>query len=343
MTDKGEKLGLLDRHLVYPVAVALMRERLMMLYGRLGPLLQDTDWGPGRTDTFNPNKILFNFPLDKIPERERNAAVDFPSIWLQKPRQGMQLHWDGNNVMSEERNKNAAFGTGTTPPTIDLAAIARLEQWLLTAEPLKYPYPIDAAKSARGREIYTEYCAGCHGADGRTFSAAAGTQTRECVNTTVSDDDLYGPQVGKITRIEHIGTDRHRLDSFSYDVAVHLGTVYAGYPHRYCHYRKTYGYANMPLDGIWLRAPYLHNGSVPTLRALLEPAKRPAVFYRGNDVYDQQDVGFVADLPEQAGRRFSTYDTKKPGNSNAGHEGKLYGTELSPGDKDALIEFMKTF
>ncbi len=57
---------------------------------------------------------------------------------------------------------------------------------------------------------------------------------------------------------------------------MHLGTVYAGYPHRYCHYRKTFGYANMPLDGIWLRAPYLHNGSVPTLRALLEPAaKRP--------------------------------------------------------------------
>ena len=87
---------------------------------------------------------------------------------------------------------------------------------------------------------------------------------------------LYGPQLGKITRIEHIGTDPRRVDSFSYDLAVHLGTVYAGYPHRYCHYRKTFGYANMPLDGVWLRAPYLHNGSVPTMRALLEPAsKRP--------------------------------------------------------------------
>jgi hypothetical protein len=344
MSEKDEKLGLLDRYLVYPVAVALMRERLLMLYGRLGPLLQDTEWGPGRTDTFNPNKILFNFPLDQIPERERNAAVDFPSIWLQKPRQGMQLHWDGNNVMSEERNKNAAFGTGTTPPTIDLAAIARLEEWLLTAEPLKYPYPIDADKSARGRELYTQYCAGCHGADGRTFSAPAGTQTRECVNTTISDSELYGPQVGKITRIEQIGTDPRRLDSFSYDLSVHLGTVYAGYPHRYCHYRKTYGYANMPLDGIWLRAPYLHNGSVPTLRALLEPAaKRPAQFYRGNDVYDTRNLGFVFDVSEQAGRRFASYDTAKPGNSNSGHEGKAYGTELSAGDKDALVEFMKTF
>ncbi|MEP6609481.1 MAG: hypothetical protein ABJA83_12485 [Burkholderiaceae bacterium] len=344
MAAKGEKLGLLDRYLVYPVAVALMRERLMLLYGRLGPLLQDTDWGPGRTDTFNPNKVLFNFPLDKIPAGERNAAVDFPSIWLQGRRQGMQLHWDGNNIMSEERNKNAAFGTGTTPPTIDLAAIGRLEQWLLTAEPPKYPYPIDAAQSARGRLLYTEYCAGCHGADGRTFGAPAGTQPRECVDASAAEDDVYGPQVGKVTRIENIGTDPHRLDSFSYELAVQLGTVYAGYPHRYCHYRKTFGYANMPLDGVWLRAPYLHNGSVPTLRALLEPAsKRPQSFYRGNDVYDARNLGFVSDRAEQGARKFALYDTAKPGNSNVGHEGRRYGTELSAADKNAVVEFMKTF
>jgi hypothetical protein len=344
MRAKGERLSLLDRYVVYPVAVAIMRDRLLMLNGRLGPLLKDTPWGPGRTDTFNPNKILFNFPLDAIHERERNAAVDFPSIWLQKPRQGMQLHWDGNNVMSEERNKNAAFGTGTTPPTIDLAAIGRLEQWLLTAEPPKYPYPIDAAKAERGAKVYAQYCAGCHGANGRSFTAPAGTEQRECVNVTANDDALYGPQVGKITRIEHVGTDRRRLDSFSYDLAVHMGTVYAGYPHRYCHYRKTFGYANMPLDGVWLRAPYLHNGSVPTLHDLLKPQKdRPPLFYRGNDVYDQQKVGFVSELKEQGGRKFFPYDTTKPGNGNGGHEGREYGTYLSGGDKDALVEFMKTF
>ena len=43
------------------------------------------------------------------PEREKNAPSDFPSIWLQRPRQGMHLHWDGNNAKVEERNKSAAF------------------------------------------------------------------------------------------------------------------------------------------------------------------------------------------------------------------------------------------
>jgi hypothetical protein len=258
----------------------------------------------------------------------------------------MQLHWDGNNVMSEERNKNAAFGTGTTPPTIDLKAIGRLEQWLLTATPPKYPYPIDATVAARGAEVYAHYCAGCHGKNGREFEApktGAGTASRECVQAN-DDMDLYSPQVGRITRIEELGTDRHRLDSFSYDLAAQLGTVYAGYPYRYCHYRKTFGYANMPLDGIWLRAPYLHNGSVPNLRDLLEPAMaRTPRFYRGNDVYDAHKVGFAADVPEQNGRKFFAYDTALPGNSNAGHEGARYGTELPAADKDALVEFLKTF
>lgn len=348
MEQRGEHLSLMDRYVVYPVALWIMRDRLLMLGGRFGPMLKHTQWGPGRTDTFNPNKVLFNFPLDRLPERERNAAVDFPSIWMQKARQGMQLHWDGNNVMSEERNKNAAFGTGTTPPTIDLKAIGRLEQWLLTATPPPYHQPIDMGKAARGARTYAEYCAGCHGASGREFAAPAGETSRDCLASGSSgganDASLYGPYVGRITPIDQVGTDRHRLDSFSYELAVQLGTIYAGYPHRYCHYRKTFGYANAPLDGVWLRAPYLHNGSVPNLRALFEPAAaRPHEFYRGNDVYDAKNVGFVSDVAAQGGRKFFRYDTSLPGNANTGHEGRPYGTELAAEDKDALVEYLKTF
>jgi len=344
MDERGEHLGTLDRYVVYPVAVWLMRERLGMLAGRFGPMLQDTAWGPGRTDTFNPNKVLFNFPIDRLPARERNAAVDFPSIWLQQPRQGMQLHWDGNNVMSEERNKNAAFGTGTTPPTIDLKAIGRIEKWLLTAEPPQFSQPIDPALAQQGRTIYGEYCAGCHGSSGRDFAPPGGDASRDCLKSEPNDAALYGPQVGRITPIDDIGTDRHRLDSFSYDLAVQLGTIYAGYPHRYCHYRKTFGYANAPLDGLWLRAPYLHNGSVPTLRDLLEPSpSRPKAFYRGDDVYDGARMGFVHDQPQRDGRALFLYDTRLPGNSNAGHEGARYGTELADDRKEALVEYLKTF
>ena len=323
MRERGERLGPLDRRVIYPVAIALMRDRLLMLAGRFEPLLQYPEWGPGRVDTFNSAKVIFNFPITALPEDEKNAPSDFPAIWLQQPRRGMQLHWDGNNTSVEERNKSAAFGTGTTPPTIDVKAIKRIEDWLLTLQPPQYPYPIDRTRTARGKLVYGEHCAACHGASGRDFG---------------------GRYVGKVTPLAQVGTDRRRLDSYSRDLALNQSTLYAGYPWRFSHFRKTFGYANMPLDGIWLRAPYLHNGSVPTLRDLLEPAAaRPRVFWRGDDVYDRRNVGFASNVAARDGVALFRYDTAIPGNANTGHEGSAYGTELPSADKDALVEYLKTF
>jgi mono/diheme cytochrome c family protein len=236
----------------------------------------------------------------------------------------MELHWDGNNTSVDERNRSAAFGTGALPPTLDRPSLRRTEDWLLDAAPPAYPYPIDAALAAKGKPIYAQYCARCHGASGADFT---------------------GELVGKVTPIDEIWTDRHRLDSYSFSLCVNQGQLYAAYPEeRFQHFRKTNGYANQPLDGIWLRAPYLHNGSVPNLRALLEPAsKRPASFYRGYDVYDPKNVGFVADVSNEKGRSFFLFDTTLTGNGNYGHEGQVYGTDLSEDNKLALLEYLKTF
>jgi hypothetical protein len=344
LKERGEDLDLIDRYAVYPAAIWIMREQLLRLRGRFEWVLKEPLWGPGRTDTFNPGKAgYFHFDMGKIPENELKASVDFPSVWNQRQKTGMHLHWDGNNGKVVERNKNAAFATGATPPTIDLASIGRIETWLLDVKPPPYPYAIDKAKADRGGQIYAGYCAACHGANGQQFTPKEPLHETECLKPGESED-IYGPTVGKITPIAEIGTDRRRLDSFSSLLAVNMGTPYAGTPYRFCHYRKTFGYANMPLDGLWLRAPYLHNGSVPTLIDLLEPGdKRPAQFYRGYDVYDPAKVGFIANVGEEGGRSYFKYDTTIPGNGNRGHEGKAYGTELSAEDKSALVEFLKTF
>lgn len=322
LEKKGSALGLFDRYVVYPVAIGLMRERLLTLKERLSAVLSQPDWGPGRVDTFNSTRALF--PFMRPSPHERIGAADFPSVWNQRLKKGLQLHWDGNNTRVEERNRSAAFGTGATPPTLDRARIRRIEDWLLDAKPPSYPYPIQDDLAEQGAGLYRQYCAACHGRSGRDFS---------------------GEKVGKVTPIAEIGTDRHRLDSYTYELAVNQGTLYAGYEsERFTHFRKTFGYANMPLDGLWLRAPYLHNGSVPTLRDLLEPgANRPARFYRGNDVYDPEKVGFVSDVQNENGRAYFAFDTAIPGNSNRGHEGPAYGTELSPGQKTALVEYLKRF
>jgi mono/diheme cytochrome c family protein len=111
------------------------------------------------------------------------------------------------------------------------------------------------------------------------------------------------------------------------------------------------GYVVPHLDGIWLRAPYLHNGSVPSLRDLLTPAsQRPTHFYRGYDVLDRKNLGFVSQAGDgqrsqasagfsEVERHGSLFDTTRKGNGNQGHE---YGSDLSETEKRSLIEFMKT-
>ncbi len=265
-------------------------------------------FGPGRVDTFNPYKVLLQVPMDKTV-----GTVDLPSIWNQRPRQGLWLHWDGNNDRVEERNKSAAIGAGATPKSLDLASMGRIEQWLLDFPAPKYPAErIDASRAENGRRVYASACASCH--------------------------DLGAASVGQVTPIENVGTDRGRLDSFTPALATAMNTIGRGRPWAFSHFRKTQGYANMPLDGLWLRAPYLHNGSVPDLRSLLFPEERPATFFRAYDVYDWDRVGFVS-RGAGAEREGVPFDTSLRGNANAGH---LYGADLPTADKLALLEYLKT-
>lgn len=328
VTAEMKRIGatddIINRLILRYIAIDLGRSRILFLRDRFKFMDREPDAGPGRVDTFNPPKVLMNFRMELVPEREWVGNCDLPSIWNQGLREGMWLHWDGNNNSVEERNRSAAFGTGALPTTLDRPSIKRMETWLHDAKPPPYPYPIDTALAQRGAPIYREYCARCHGESGQNFT---------------------GDLVGQVTDITQIRTDRHRLDSYSADVASNQNLLYSAYPEeRFSHFRKTFGYANQPLDGLWLRAPYLHNGSVPTLRDLLNPStQRPKIFYRGYDVYDPKDVGFLSDVPKEGSRRYFAFDTAQPGNGNFGHEGRAYGTELPSEAKDALIEFLKTF
>ena len=321
---KRKSDDLLNRLLFRYIAVGLARQQLITLAQRFSFMDREPDTGPGRVDTFNPPKVLLNFRMDDLPTNEWVGNCDLPSIWNQSKRQGMKLHWDGNNDSVDERNRSAAYGTGATPPTLDTNSLARMKDFIWTNTPPPWPYGIDAVKSTRGEKIYADYCTRCHGKSGSDFT---------------------GEYVGQVTPIEKIQTDRHRLDSYTEDLCANQNLLYAAYPaERFSHFRKTFGYANQPLDGIWLRGPYLHNGSVPTLRELLEPAaNRRAEFFRGYDVIDRARVGFISDVPEENGRKHFLYDTRLPGNGNFGHEGEEFGTNLSADDKDAVVEYLKTF
>jgi mono/diheme cytochrome c family protein len=336
--------------LFYRRAIPIVREGLLKRRGQLAWTRQNPAPGPGRVDTFNPYwTMIFNYPWNGS-----NGAADFPSLWNQRPRHGMHLHWDGNNTSVHERNLSAAFGAGATPVSVDLARIRRVEDWIGApkdpyAEPNPrdraeitprageleiphYPFPIDAVLARRGEEV---------------FYQADSDPTAEGVQSCASCHAFDGASIGQVVPIERIGTDRHRLDSVTEDLVANQNTLGIGHPWRFTHFRKTHGYASMPLDGIWARAPYLHNGSVPTLRALLEPPdRRPQRFYRGDDEYDPVRVGFRSDRPVSTdGRRLFLFETdaKGPsGNGGNGNDGHPYGVALPEADKAALVEYMKT-
>ena len=173
--------------------------------------------GPGRVDTFNPYKAMFaketHFDTD-----DTVGTADLPSLWNQRMRMGLWLHWDGNNNSVDERNKSAAIGAGATPDSLDLAALDRIAQWILDLKPPAFPRErIDAARADAGRPIYQQNCASCH--------------------------DIGQPRVGQVTDIADLGTDPER------HAIVHAGTRHDDEHHRY---REAVAFLAFPKDQ-WLR------------------------------------------------------------------------------------------
>jgi hypothetical protein len=99
-------------------------------------------------------------------------------------------------------------------------------------------------------------------------------------------------------------------------------------------------YESRSLHGIWATAPYLHNGSVPSLWELLTPAKdRQTNFMVGSRVFDPKNVGYATDQsPFNAS--FVTDPQNTNGNGNGGHE---YGTTLSENERWAIVEYLKKY
>ena len=302
------ELGPVERTLYRYVLIPQTKQTLLAQKEQFAPFNARTDWGRGRVDPFNPVKFsILGQPVD-----ETIGNSDIMPIWNMKARRGHRLHWDGLSGDFHEVAFSSAIGDGVRRKSVERENTVRMLDWLDELPPPKYPFLVDQQLAARGNEIYARDCAACHAPGGQ--------------------------RTGTVIPLSEVGTDRHRLDMWTQG-ASDAYTNYDGGYWEFKTFKKTDGYASVLLDGVWLRAPFLHNGSVPTLADLFEPPDlRAKVFWRGYDVYDPARVGFVSTGPEaeRAGTRF---DTALPANSNAGH---LWGTALAPEEKRALIEYLKT-
>lgn len=267
-----------------------------------------------------PDLSMRTFPLltgANLPE------LDTPAWWhLRKKR---TKYYDGRTP-AEATRSNMQFLLGdltreefeALEPTFE-----DIDAYFHTLMPPAWPFEVDGDRAERGRAVFADHCAECHGTYGASWTY---------------------PNV--IVPLDRIGTDPARARGLSDRFVAHYNASWFGAKHKVS--EGVVGYQAPPLDGIWATAPYLHNGSVPTLWHLLKSGERPARFTRPKstsfDDYDRERVGWRfedLDAPgavEPADRK-RVVDTSRFGLGNGGH---TFGDALDDEERRDLIEYLKT-
>ena len=198
--------------------------------------------------------------------------------------------------------------------------------YITSLRPPKYTGPIDHTLAGRGKSLFVRNCSQCHGTYGDDWTYP---------NVRVPLDEL-GTDPVRLTALTEEGRKKYADSWFA-----HAGEADA---------QQTItdpdGYVAPPLDGIWASAPYLHNGSVPTLWHLMHPDHRPAVWRPVSSQMDEEKVGLtieqLSEMPDRSDDLVfsrSYFDTRQFGKSGDGHR---FPDALSEPEKQAVLEYLKT-
>ena len=261
------------------------------------------------------------------------APIDVKSVNWATDR--YHANWDGNQGASSRALASGSSATGD-PRMVNVRIHEPLNPFIDNLPPPPYPFPVDLARAREGKTIFKETCATCHTPRNQTIYPAntlGVDPNRTMVNTSVSRYGLAalvmeGCRIYGLNNQGQPGADwcvpegdwQRQLDEYFRDT-----------PSRVVEGKN--GYKADVLHGIWAQAPYLHNGSVPTIGQLLCSSTRPPRFLRGNLNYDENLMGFEwTDRPAQRYGPNDTilikeYDTTVPGKANTGH---TFGGNLCP-------------
>lgn len=258
-------------------------------------------------------KPSFNIPIEEIP-------TDVPAWWLLKKKHA--LYYNGLGVGDFGR-LSMASALVTMKDSAEARKIdnkfSDVMAYIKSIQAPLYPFTIDKTLADAGKVIYINTCSKCHG----TYDA------------------------GNVTYPNLL------IDQKSVNTDAALANVYSEYPQYHTWYNNSWfakgansaqllptkGYVAPPLDGIWATAPYLHNGSIPTLYDLLNSTSRPKYWERtfDNTDYDQTKLGWNYTI-KSTKESTKTYDTTLKGYTNVGH---YYGDKLTDAEKKQLIEYLK--
>jgi mono/diheme cytochrome c family protein len=250
----------------------------------------------------------------------RVVPTDTPPWWLLKKKHAMFYNGFG-------RGDFGRFLMASNLLTVSDSSEARevdshfndVLAYIFSLEPPKYPRPIDAALAKKGAVIFVQHCSKCHGnyGDDGDYPNLLIPESIVKTDSLLYKSNYQSPQFIEWFNKSWFAQGDHpaRLVPFG-------------------------GYIAPPLDGIWMTAPYLHNGSVPTLEGVLNSKARPVYWSRDFDhpQYDYEQVGWKY-IREDSARGTAVYNTTLPGYGNYGH---TFGDKLSGPERKAVIEYLKT-
>jgi cytochrome c5 len=260
------------------------------------------------------DQAQFPIPQGVIP-------TDVPAWWLMHKKNA--LYYDGLG-----RGDFARLSMATALVSmLDSAEARKIDNnfpdvmaYIRSLRPPQYPNAIDQNLSLKGKGIFEITCAKCHGTYGSTPTFPNLLVDLQTIRTDSALANVYftNPQY-------------HTWYNTSwFNQGANTGQLL-----------PNHGYVAPPLDGIWATAPYLHNGSVPTLEDLLNSSQRPAKWSRTFDNkadFDPVKMGIKYTI-QTAKTDVKTYDTSLYGYGNKGH---VFGDVLTTDERKAVIEYLKT-
>ncbi len=257
-------------------------------------------------------------PLLDIPDEV--VPTDVPAWWLLKKKNALFYNGFGrgdfgkflmlSNLLTVKDSSEAREVSGHFNDV--LAFIKKLEAPI-------YPDKINLQKALEGEKIFITNCSKCHGTYGEK-----GVYPNLLVPASIikTDSLLFKSNYQNPQFIEW-------FNNSWFAQGEHAAKL-----------NPSNGYVAPPLDGVWITAPYLHNGSVPSLEGVINSKIRPT--YWGKDFkkpfYDIEKLCWkytTYDAPMSK----NIYNTKLAGYNNQGH---YFGDSLSDKERKELIEYLKT-
>ena len=267
----------------------------------------------------DPESFQWN-PYAQLAIPDEVIPTDTPPWWLLKKKNAMFYNGFGRGDFGRFLMASNLLTVNDTSESRKVDEhMPDVLAYLYSLQPPSYPKKIDKVLAKEGQMIYEDKCSKCHGTYGEkeTYPNLLIPQSIIRTDSFLYKSNYSNPQFVAWFNKSWFTQGDHpaRLEPFS-------------------------GYIAPPLDGIWITAPYLHNGSVPTLDALLNSKSRPAFWSRNFDKpeYDYVNLGWKY-ITHQQPEGTKVYNTTLPGYGNYGH---YFGDKLSDTERKAVIEYLKT-